>query len=78
MRRLAVKFESEKIVLADLPALAVKILDYARDQGRVTMRDMVRATGASGNTLKEHFRSLVEKQLLVRHGAGRATWYELP
>src|SRR5580658_434002 len=78
MRRLAVKVEREKIVLADLPELAVKILDYARDQGRVTMRDMVRATGASGNTLKEHFRSLVKNKLLVRHGAGRATWYGLP
>jgi len=44
----------------------------------VTMRDMVRATGASGNTLKEHFRSLVENKLLVRHGAGRSTWYDLP
>lgn len=53
--------EREKIVLADLPESAVKILGYARDQGRVTMRDMVRATGASGNTLKEHFRSLVAK-----------------
>ncbi len=78
MRRLAVKVELEKIVLADLPELAVKILDYARDQGRVTMRDMVRATGASGNTLKEHFRRLVKKKLLVQHGAGRATWYGLP
>ena len=56
------------------PELAIKILDYARDQGRVTMR----ATGASDNTLKDHFRSLVEKKLLVRHGAGRATWYALP
>jgi len=78
MRRLAVKVEREKIVLADLPELAVKILDYARDQGRVTMRDMVRATGASGNTLKEHFRRLVKNKLLLRHGAGRATWYGLP
>lgn len=78
MRRLAGKVEREKIVLTDLPELAVQILDYAREQGRVTMRDMVRSTGASGNTLKEHFRSLVGKKLLVRHGAGRATWYRLP
>jgi len=78
MRRLAVKVEREKIVLADLPELAVKIIDYARDQGRVTMRDMVRTTGASGNTLKEHFRRLVKNKLLVQHGAGRATWYGLP
>lgn len=54
------------------------ILDHTREQGRVTMREMVRATGASGNTLKEHFRRLVQKKLLLRHGAGRATWYELP
>ncbi len=78
MRRLAIKVEREKIVIADLPELAIKILDYARDQGRVTMRDMVRTTGASSNTLKEHFRRLVEKKLLVRHGAGRSTWYGLP
>ena len=38
-RRLAVKVEREKIVIAELPELAVKILDYVRDQGRVTMRD---------------------------------------
>lgn len=78
MRRLAIKVEREKIIIADLPELAVKIIDYVRDQGRVTMRDMVRATGASSNTLKEHFRSLVEKKLLARHGAGRSTWYGLP
>jgi hypothetical protein len=77
-RRLAVKVEREKTVVADLPELAVKILDYVRDQGRVTMRGMVRATGASSNTLKEHFRNLVEKKLIVRHGAGRSTWYGLP
>jgi Fic family protein len=78
VRRLAVKVEREKIVIADLPELAVNILDYARDQGRVTMRDMVRTTGASSNTLKDHFRRLVEKKLLERHGAGRSTWYDLP
>jgi len=77
-RRLSVKIEREKIVIANLPELAVKILDYARDQGRVTMRNMVLTTGASNNTLKDHFRKLVEKNLLVRHGAGRATWYILP
>jgi hypothetical protein len=57
-RRLAVKVEREKTVVADLPELAVRILDDAGDQGRVTMRGMVRATGASSNTLKEHFRNL--------------------
>ncbi len=77
-RRLAAKVEQEKLVLAALPELAVKILDYARDHGRVTMSDMVRKSGASRNTLKEHFRNLVEKRHLVQHGAGKATWYSLP
>jgi Fic family protein len=77
-RRLAMKVEREKNALAALPELAVKILDYARDQGRVTTRDMVREFGASPNTLKATFTSLVEKGLLVRHGGGRSTWYGLP
>jgi Fic family protein len=68
----------EKNALAALSELAVKILDYVRDQGRVTTRDMVREEGASPNTLKATFTSLVEKGLLVRHGAGRSTWYGLP
>ena len=76
-QRLAVKVEREKLVLATLPELAVSILDYARDQGRVTMRDILRSTGASRNTLKEHFRVLVARNLLKQHGGGRSTWYGL-
>jgi Fic family protein len=77
-RRLAVKVEREKNTLAALPELAVKILDYVRNQGRVTTGDMVREYGASPNTLKVTFTSLVKKGLLVRNGAGRSTWYRLP
>jgi Fic family protein len=76
-RRLAVKVEREKAALSALPELAVKILDYVRDNGRVTTRDMVRETGASPNTLKATFTSLVKKGLLVRQGGGRSTWYAL-
>ena len=78
MRRLAIKVEREKIALAALPLLSLTILDYARDQGRVTMSDIARSTGASKNTLKTHFRYLVEKKLLLQHGGGRSTWYGLP
>jgi Fic family protein len=77
-RRLAVKVEREKNALAVLSELSVKILDYVRDHGRVTTRDMVRETGASPNTLKSTFTSMVEKGLLVRQGGGRSTWYGLP
>ena len=77
-RNLSVKVEREKIVIAALPELSIKILDYAREQGRVTMTDIALTTGASKNTLKEHFRKLVEKKLLVQNGGGRSTWYALP
>lgn len=77
-RRLAVKVEREKNALAVLSELAIKILDHVRDHGRTTTRDMVRETGASPNTLKATFTSLVTKGLLLRHGGGRSTWYGLP
>jgi len=77
-RRLAVKVEREKNALAPLSVLAERILDHARDHGRVTTSDMVREAGASPNTLKATFTSLVQKGLLVREGGGRSTWYRLP
>lgn len=78
MRRLATKIEREKIVLASLPDLSLRILDHARAHGRVSMGEMIRLTGASRNTLKQQFRQLVEKGHLARHGGGRTTWYTLP
>ncbi len=77
-RKLATKVEREKNTLAPLSELSVKILDYVRDHGRVTSRDMVREAGASPNTLKVTFGSLLEKGLLIRHGGGRSTWYGVP
>lgn len=77
-RRLEVKVERERNALTELSELAATILDYVRDHGRVTTRDMVREHGASPNTLKVTLGGLVDKGLLVRHGAGRGTWYALP
>ena len=58
-----------------LSKLEEQILDYAQRHGRVTNRDMVRLTGASPNTVKATFRSLLARGLLTRHGGGRSTWY---
>ncbi len=75
MKRLEKKVEQEHIVLAALPELSLQILEYARDHGRVTVKDMVILTGASRNTLKEHFRKLVENRQLIMQGKGRGVWY---
>jgi Fic family protein len=77
MKRLAKKVEREKIVLSAMPELSVKILEYAREHGRVTIGDIVTLTGTSRNTLKQHFRHLLEKRHLVMHGRGRGAWYGL-
>lgn len=74
---LSKKVEREKIVLAALPELSVQILEQAREHGRVTIGDMIKLTGTSRNTLKEHFRSLTDKGHLVMHGRGRGVWYAL-
>jgi Fic family protein len=77
-RRLAVKIEREKLIIAALPSLSVEIVEYVRQHGRATMGEIIRLTGASRNTLKEHLAQLVEKRHLARHGTGKGSWYALP
>jgi Fic family protein len=78
MHRSREKVERERLLLAELPELAARTLDHARQHGRIMIADAVTLTGASRNTLKEHFRSLREQGLLVLHGQGRRSWYSLP
>jgi Fic family protein len=77
MRRLNRKVEGEKLVLAALPELSLQIVEFARDHGRITMGDAIRLTGGNRNTLKQHFRALVENGQLDQHGGGRGVWYQL-
>src|SRR5665647_1185304 len=77
VRRLEKKVEREKIVLAAMPELSLKIVEFAREHGRVTIGDAIKLTGASRNTLKQHLRNLVERGHLKSHGSGRGSWYEL-
>jgi Fic family protein len=76
-KRLANKIEREKLVTTSLPELSLRILDHAREHGRVSAGEMIKLTGASRNTLKQQFRKLVEKGHLTKHGGGRSTWYAL-
>ena len=76
VRRLSEKVEREKLVLAPLPELSLRIVELAREHGRVTMGDVIRLTGVSRNTLKQHFRALVAQGHITRHGSGRGSWYD--
>jgi len=77
MRRLEKKVEREKIVLAAMPELQLQIVEFAREHGRVTIGEAIKLTGASRNTLKQHFRTLVERGTLNQQGSGRGVWYGL-
>jgi len=77
VRRLEKKVEREKLVLAALPELSLAVVEFAREHGRITIGEAIKLTGASRNTLKQHFRTLVERGHLNQHGSGRGVWYEL-
>lgn len=69
------KIDRERLLLGNLPDLSVRILEIARERGRVTVADATKATATSRNTVKDHVRRLVTAGHLARHGAGRGTWY---
>ena len=77
VRRLEKKVEREKIVMTSLPEISLHIVEFVREHGRITIGNAVKLTGISRNTLKVHFRNLVEQGHLTQHGSGRGVWYEL-
>lgn len=77
VKRLEKKVENEKIVLAALPDLSLKILDLTRERGRITLKAAVELTGANRSTAKQHLQKLLDAGHLTRHGAGRGVWYGL-
>ena len=76
--RLEKKMERERVMVAALPELSVLILELVREHGRVTISEIVRVSGISRNTVKDHLKSLAEQGHLQLHGAGRGAWYGLP
>ena len=77
MQILRGKVEREKMLLMNLSDLSIQILDVLKDRGRLTIGEAVAITGANRNTLKPHFKNLLEKGLIELHGKGRGAWYGL-
>ena len=76
-RRLEKKIEREQVLLGDLPDLSIAILELARERGRATVAEVATDQGVSRNTVKGHLKNLTDGGHLIRHGAGRGTWYAL-
>ncbi len=77
VNRLEKKVAREKLVLATLPELSLQIVEFVREHGRITIGEAISLTGANRNTLKQHFRGLLERGHLALRGSGRGAWYEL-
>jgi Fic family protein len=75
--RLERKLESERLILGELPELSVRLLELARELGRITVNDAVKATTANRSTIKYHLSALVESGQLALRGAGRGAYYTL-
>jgi Fic family protein len=71
------KIEFEKVI-TQLPPLSQEIVQIARQQGKVTVRDAHKITGVSRNTIKAHIVELVRKDRLKMVGKGKGAWYKIP
>ena len=76
-QQLSAQLSGERKNFAPLPQLAAQILDMARNQGRLTIGGVIKATGGNRNTLKLHFKTLVTKGMLIKEGLGAGVWYHL-
>lgn len=61
----------ERVILGDLPGLSVAIVVLALENGRVTVQEAARVTGASRNAVKDHLKLLTEQGHLTLRGAAR-------
>ncbi|HLH32299.1 MAG TPA: Fic family protein [Terriglobia bacterium] len=73
---LAEKVKREKL-MTSLSALDEQLLQLVRQHGKLSLSDAQTLTKANRNTLKLHFRQLVQAGRLQLLGRGRSSWYEV-
>ncbi|MEM7116486.1 MAG: tetratricopeptide repeat protein [Chloroflexota bacterium] len=62
----------------ELSAAEETAIRLARENGRLTPKDLMQSANVSKATATRRLAELVEKGLLVKHGKGRGTYYALP
>jgi len=70
------RINKEKLAsLGQLSKLSATILKIAKDQGRVTVSDVLKEEDVHRNTVKKHLKDLIRDQFLEAHGSGKGTFY---
>ena len=74
-QRLEFKVAREQLLLGQLPALSLQILESVKSRGQATISELVVFTQANRNTVKKHLENLVKAHHLAKHGTGKGTYY---
>jgi predicted transcriptional regulator len=51
--------------VATIESIGLQILEHIKEHGQTTIGEMTKLTGISKNTLKEHFRLMIKRNLLT-------------
>ncbi len=63
--------------LKNMPKLSTRIMGLFKDHKRLQMKEIITLTNGRRATIKLRLGELLDGGYLVRHGAGRSTWYAL-
>ena len=74
-RRLEGKIKRENLMVEELPALSLRILELVKHHGTLSNAQIVKMTGANRNTVKKHLASLTASGRLELRGERRGARY---
>jgi Fic family protein len=67
----------DELAATKMPRLSLQILELIKSRGATSIGEAVAATGANRNTVKLHFRNLVNAGRLEKEGLGRGMRYRM-
>jgi Fic family protein len=67
----------DELAVTKMPRLSLQIIDLIKSRGPTSIGEAVAATGANRNTVKVHFRNLVNDGYLEKEGLGRGVQYRI-
>lgn len=80
MQRQKVALEAkmkDELAAARLAPLSLQIIEFIKSRGATSIGEAVAATGANRNTVKVHFKNLVNDGHLEKEGVGRGVRYRM-
>lgn len=66
-----------ELVTNKIPPLSLQIIELIKNHGSISIGEAATTTGANRNTLKLHFRNLVNNGYLAKEGVGRGLRYRI-